>query len=397
MSNRIDFFQSAQMQLALPAASVSILVGGRLCPFLKLIEIVRDGWPEFGRARLAYNPAAYDGDDFVAVEENETILAMGEQVSIRQIYNGVPPGAAAFALTLFEGQIEGSETDIGDKGQSVIVTVRDFSLNLKRLTVYGRRIADSDGSCIFLDGLDTVFNPDGKGNANPEPVMINGKSYTVFCAESSQARHWSYAEVINYLLCECLTSGQLHTPDIEQLRALTDNQTVRDLDVTGLSLLEALHRCCEMTGVRFKFVPRPVPVGPRQAVVFYKEGTGRTVELNCQRSGEQLSISKTSIAVLSSRKNFWPVTHKYIGRGDFKVYEATFDLVKAWDGADEDTDYDKFSPSTNADFHQVKDVFRKWCLNEAGDYSGAPYNPGEGFDFTGIFGSVTFARHRTRC
>jgi hypothetical protein len=120
------------------------------------------------------------------------------------------------------------------------------------------------------------------------------------------------------------------------------------------------------------------------------------VELNCQYGGEQLSISKTNIAHLESKKYFWPVTNKHIGQGDFKVYEATFDLVKAWDPADEDTDYDRFSPSTNAGFYQVKDVYRKWCLNEAGDYSGAPYNQGDAFDFSKIFESSNFVGRRRR-
>ena len=57
MSNRIDFFQSAQTRLAIPAASVSILLEGQLCPFLEPLEIVRGGWPDFSWARLAYNPA----------------------------------------------------------------------------------------------------------------------------------------------------------------------------------------------------------------------------------------------------------------------------------------------------------------------------------------------------
>jgi hypothetical protein len=396
MSNRIDFFQPTRDQMALPAATVSILVGGQLCPFLELKEIVHGGWPEFSRARLSYNPAAYTGDDLVDVEDIETVLAIGERVCIRQVYNGMPPGAAAFAFVLFEGQIEGIDTAISADGERAEIEVRDFSANLKRITVYGQRIADLDSSSIFLGGVDTVFNPDGQANADPEPIQFRGNSYTVFCAERSQAKPWSYAEVIDYLLYEYLTGGQLQTPGIEQLRALTGNQTVRDLDVTGLSLLEALHRCCERVGLQFYFVPPPVPTGASEAMVFNKEGTGRMVELNCQRAGEQLSISKTNIAALSSRRNLWPVTHKYIGRGDFKVYEATFELVKAWDGADEDTDYDKFSPSTNAVFHQVKDVYRKWCLNEAGDYSGAPYNQGDAYDFSKIFGSVNFARRHRR-
>jgi hypothetical protein len=139
-----------------------------------------------------------------------------------------------------------------------------------------------------------------------------------------------------------------------------------------------------------------VPTGPRQAIEFYRAGTGRTVELNYQQAGEQLSISKTNIAALHSWKYFWPITHKYIGQGDFKVAEATFDLIKAWDGSLEDINFDKFSSSTNSDFYQVKDVYRKWCLNEAGDYSGAPYNQGDAFDFSRIFGSGNYSHRRRR-
>lgn len=396
MSNRIDFFQSTQTRLALPGATVSILLDGALCSLLEPIEIVRSGWPDFSWARLAYNSAAYASADLVAAEDIETELAMGERVCIQQIYNGVPPGAAAFAFPLFEGQIEGIETEIGPKGERVEIVARDFSANLKRITVYGQRVGDSDGSSLFLAGVDTVFNLDGKANANPMLIKVNGKSYITFCAEPSQGKLWSYVEVINYLLCEYLPSGQLQRPSVEQLQALTEDQKVRDLDVTGLNLLQALHRCCERIGLKFKFVPRLVETGPKQAIVFYKSGTGRAVELNCQPHGEQFSISNTNIASLRSRKNFWPITHRYIAQGDFKVYEATFELVKAWDSSHEDIDYDKFSPSTNPDFYQVKDVYRKWCLNEAGDYSGTPYNQGDTFDFSKIFQSGNFICRRRR-
>ncbi|MHC4242862.1 MAG: hypothetical protein ACYS3N_03080 [Planctomycetota bacterium] len=396
MSNRIDFFQSAQTQLALPAASVSIVIDGMLCPELEPVEIIRSGWPEFSQARLAYNPAAYPNSGLKTPEDIDIFFAMGKTVCIRQYFNGIPPGAAAFSFPLFHGQIENIETQLTATGEKMEVVAKDFSANLKRISVYGRRLAEEDNSSVFLTGLDTTFNPDGRANANPQPIKVNGKSYTIFCGEPSQDTHWNYAEVINYLLCEYLTDSQLQTPDIGQLRVLTENQKVRDLDVTGLNLIEALHRCCERIGLKFKFTARSVPTGPRQAIEFYRAGTGRTVELNYQQAGEQLSISKTNIAALHSWKYFWPITHKYIGQGDFKVAEATFDLIKAWDGSLEDINFDKFSSSTNSDFYQVKDVYRKWCLNEAGDYSGAPYNQGDAFDFSRIFGSGNYSHRRRR-
>jgi len=395
MSNRIDFFQSAQSRLALPAATVSIQIDGRLCPVLELAEIVRAGWPEFGWARLVYSPAAYTDGIAAAAEDVEAEFGMGKSVSIRQYYNGVPPSAATFGLPIFCGQIEGIETTIGPKGETFEVIARDYSTNLRRITVYGRRVTQADSSTVFLAGLDTVFNPDGKANASSASVQVEGRSYITFCAEPSQGRLWRCAEVIEYLLSEYLPGARLQIPQIERLAALAENQAVRDLDVTGLNLLEALHRCCERIGLQFRFVPRPAPAGPEQAIVFYRGGTGRAVELNSQREGERLSISKTNIARFHSNKSLWPVTHRYIGQGDFKVFEATFELVKAWDAGLEDTSYEKFSPSTNAAFYQVKDVYRKWCLNEAGDYSGDPYNQGDAFDFSMIFDG-DFARRRRR-
>jgi hypothetical protein len=395
MSNAIDYFQSEQTQLSLPAAYVSVLVDGRLCPNLEVTEIVRGGWPQFGRARLAYNPAVQTNADVRAAEHVVNEFAAGKSLCIRQFYNASLCGSAIFGLPIFSGQIESTETQLTAGDEKVEIVAGDFSANLKRLTVYGRRLLKQDGSSIFLAGLDTIFNPDGEGNASQTAISLDGKSYKAF-SESTPGRLWTYAEVIDYLLCEYLSSGQIKTPSFSRLQALTENQIVRDLDVTGLNLVEALHRCCQRIGLEFKFVPRLTENGPDQAIVFYRTGTGRVVELNCQPAGQTLGISKTNIAQLRGKKTFWPLTHKYIGQGDFKIYEATFELIKAWDSGLEQDNYESFSPSTNPDFCRLKDVYRKWCLNEAGQYSGPPYNQGDAFDFSRIFQSSNFGQRRRR-
>jgi len=397
MSNRVDFFQPDQTNLSIPAATVSILLDGTLCPDLEPIEIVRAGWPEFSWARLAYNPAAHQDAEHLAVEDIQKSFAMGKSICIEQFYNAAAPDSAALSVPVFCGQIESVETKINsDNGERLEFIARDFSATMKRITVYGQRVGSTDGSTIFLPGLDTIFNPNGQANASVETMEVSGKEYTTFCAQPLQSRFFSYAQIIDYLLCEYLPQGQLSRPNIEQLQALTENQLARDLDVTEISLLGALGRCCDRVGLKFKFVPRPAETGPNQAIVFYINGANRTVELNCQPGGQKLSISKTNITTLHSRKNFYPVTHRYIGQGDFKVYEATFELIKAWDPNLEDTYYDKFSPSTNSEFYKVKDVYRKWALNEAGNYTGAPYNQGQPFDFSKIFGTNNFTRRRRR-
>ncbi len=180
MPNRIDFFQSEQTQPALPAATVSVLLDGMLCPVLEPIEIVRGGWPEFSRARLAYNPAAFTAACPDNAENLQTEFATGKTVCIRQYFNGIPPGAATFSFPVFYGQIEEIETTVGAEGEKVEITAVDFSANLKRISVYGQRVAKGEGEGVFLAGLDTIFNPDSKPNANPSPIAVGGKSYTSF-------------------------------------------------------------------------------------------------------------------------------------------------------------------------------------------------------------------------
>jgi len=396
MGNRVDFFQPSEDRLAVPASNVLVFFDSVLCPHLEPIALVRGCWPEFSWATLAYDAAAGCMEGPPHIEQIETLFGMGKTVSIRQIYNGGARGASVFDIPIFEGQAEGISRTFGPDGETFELTARDFSCNLKRITVYGQRVVIADGSTVFLAGADTVFNPQAKANASGEPVAHMGNTYAMFCGESLNGNEWYLADAIYYLLCEYLWSEDLTLPNVEQLKALTDNQMVRDLDVTGMNLGDALHLCCEVADLEFRFVPRPCETGSRQAIVFYRSGKGRTVELNCQPAGQRLDVSKTNVAKLHGVRNFWPVTHKYIGQGDLKVYEATFDLVRAWDPADEDTDYDKFSLSGNVDFSQVKDVYRKWCLNEAGDYSNEPFSRGQAFNFSPVFESSNYVQRRRR-
>jgi hypothetical protein len=396
MTNTIDLFQPEYERLTLPAAGVMVFLDNTLCEDLEPVEIVRSGWPEFGWARLNYNPAARGDASVIPLEQIEDRFAMGTSIRICQPYDATPPDVAIGYLPLFVGQIEGMETTVRGDNETVGIIAKDFSAIFRRITVYGQRLLQSDSSAAFLSGLETAFNPVARGNAAAEVATTDGQSRTIFSASTEGAGAWSCAEAILYLLREHVPSGALHAPSLEELLALTERGLVRDLDVTGLNLLDALHRCCEAAGLQFRFVPRLAEAGPAQALVLYRNGRGRVVELSCQPRGQSLSVSRTSIGAFHSRRDFYPVTHRFIGQGDFKVYEATFELVKAWDPALESTSYSEFSASTNPEFHKVKDIYRKWCLNEAGDYSGAPYHQSGPYDFSHIFEHADYVPRRRR-
>ena len=385
MANRVDFFQSESSKLSIAAVKTEVFYDGCFCPYLEPVDIVRGSWPEFGRARIRVNRTAGASAE-TNYEQTEFKPEIGRSVCVKNIYS---KGTSLESFPIFSGKIEKIESRLNADGSVVEIIARDFSAELERITVYGQWIAKDDGTVLFLNGAETIFNEAAEPNACGQPVLHNARNVRLFSAELLKSRLWSCAEIINYLLVVYLPAGRLQLQPIERLEALTERQRVYDLDVTGISLLDALHRCCERAAVAFKFVQRIEQTGPRQTIVFYKKQTGRAVELNCQRDGGTLSISKTQVSALVNKKQ-QTVTHRYIGRGEFKRFEATFELVKGWDAALEETDYDKFSASGNPQFMEVKDVYRKWVLNEAGDYSEEPYNQGDAYDFSEIFGTSSY-------
>lgn len=395
MSNSAEVCVSQQQSLALGGGRLEVFVEGRVSSELEAVELCRAGYPDFSELRLRYNPAQLPEAERVEVEQIESVFAIGSHVTACQVFDGGVGVVRPERLVVFRGQIEEVRLELDGEREDVRLTARDISAVLGRVTVYGRRIAQCDDG-VFLRGMDCVFNEAGLPNAAEQKIQRQGKSYTGFSAWSDGAKMWTAAEVLLYLLCEYAPADRLFVPSAQRLEALTAGEVVRDLDVTGLDLVTAVKRCCEQTGLEFRFEPRASVTGPGEAIVFYRPSSGRQVELNLQNRGQGLSISRTNIAFYRSERSYWPVTHRYIVEGDRKVFEATFELIGAWDPSLEDIDYEKFSPVTNNDFEQVRNIYRKWCLNEAGDYSGEPYNRGECYKFSSVFGTTDYVHRRRR-
>jgi hypothetical protein len=395
MSNRVDFYLSREQRLAVPAGRCIVFVGGAPCPYLSVKEIVRAGAPEYGRACLVYDPAVWPQGERVTVERIETVAALGRRVCVASVYDGGMGAAAVETVTLFAGSVEHIETDVGGDREAAEIVARDFAARMGRITVFGSRVLDRDGRTVRLAGREPVFNRDGLPNGSAAAVQHAGQWRRVFESDPARARRWTCAEAVRCLLCEHLAAGELGIPCIEQLEGVFGGHILRALDVTGMSLLRAVEECCERTGVKFRFEPAESQAGHDERVVFYRPGAGRSVELNHQCGGERLSLTRTNMCRVASRRGA-PVTHRFVGWGGWKTYEATFGLIKAWDPSLEGGQQDVYSPSTNEDFAAVRDVYRRWCLNEAGDYSDPPYNQGGPFDFSRIFEQAGYIRHRRR-
>ncbi|TFG49040.1 MAG: hypothetical protein E4H40_03610, partial [Candidatus Brocadiia bacterium] len=134
VTNRVDFFRAETAGLALPGAGFAVHVEGALCPCLEVVEIVRDGWPEFGRAKLRYNPAGFAGSEVLTAEQAAAEFDLGQDVRISRFYNGAYPDSAVSGWPIFRGRIEAIETTIGES-ERVEFTARDYSAQLERVTV----------------------------------------------------------------------------------------------------------------------------------------------------------------------------------------------------------------------------------------------------------------------
>jgi hypothetical protein len=362
MSNSIEYFQPENYQTAVGAAAVNVYLDGRLCDFLTVDNVTFAGEPEFNEAVL------------LGMTEG---VYCGQKIEIKTFYDGGIGEVRPEEITVFSGFIEQIEI-----AQTTTIIAKDYSAKLKRRTVYGQNISSGNGNSLFIESGDTVFNPSGEPNLAKDEIL--------FAADENNAVAFKCADAIYYLLKTYIAAGELVYPELSQLKALTNDCAIRDVDVTGLDLIDAIARCCKQCGLIFKFTP------DSRAIVFYRPASfGREVELNCQWQGEKLDIARTNIAEVSRKKNT-VITNRYIVQGDYKIFEATFNLVKGWDTSLEANDYDRYSPNTNENFNAVRDVYRKWVLNEAGDYSASPYNQGSAFDFAKIFGTAKYIRRKRR-
>jgi hypothetical protein len=392
MSNRIDFFQPQCDLLSIGAASAGVYLDGKWCDCLVVENITLAADDDFNQAILSYYPK----DSSLLPEEINSLVRCGQQIILKAVYDAGIGSAQPQEIPIFAGFIEEIDTDISSKQQKITVIAKDFSARLRRKTVYGRNVYSDSADAIFIAGADTIFNPSGKANASKQQIRQNGRSFKAFAADEKTADFFTCADAIYYLLCNYIPAGELVIPTLPQLEKLTCERGIIDVDVTGLNLIDALRRCCGQAGLRFKFVPNLSQTGPAQAIVFFRPESCRKIELNCQWPGERINISKTNVTEITGKKNYSPITHRYIVQGDYKIYEATFELVKAWDPALEEHNYDRYSPLTNENFNEVRDVYRKWCLNEAGDYSPNPYNQGPSFDFSKIFENDNYIRKPRR-
>jgi len=393
--NTVTFYRPEKSINSFHPVVAVVEVDGRPAPWLELTELVRQKGPELNRA---YLKLVNSGSSGTARFENIAQAAQpGQNILVNIVYTTDTATCNQMTWPLFNGVIvQGSGTLAGDGEEVEIVAVNQVVYN-NGAAIDGYRALGITGQNVYVKNDKVVFNPDGRANSSKSTKEIDGQTYHIFDSNQTTADYWNLASAVRYVVSEYLSGTDVSLDSLNALERQTSDHILRDVDISGLTPLAAIDRLCRRAGLYFcvSHVPT-LPNQTRDVLHFYRQGVGREIFLRHQPPGVKFNLSNTNLSGCSIKTVCPSETIRAIGRGELKRFESTFELIKAWDPALEINNYELYSPTTNNDFLQYKDVFRKWTLNEAGDYSGSPYNQGNAYDLSGVFGTQNYSLSRRR-
>ena len=389
-ANTAALFAGPSPVVAFGAPVVEVLLDGRAEPRMRLdwIESVLGAAPRAAfSVGLGHGPEAPDD---LRLEQAAPRVRPGQTIGARLLRGGVLPGADRGDLVLFEGSVTRVALDLAPDGEGLRLEAEDLAGQVLRRRVGGQRIRMASQSIEHAPGLDLVFDPDGRPNASAQTSAI-------FVPPGSPgAWAWTLAEAVVYLLAEYGDSETLAVPPASEVRAALPDLVLCDVRLEGRTLGEALDALLEPAGGRAAVTVQPGAAGVSRRLELLLPGRAPAVSLAHQPVGAAFDPAATLLSDLSARMEFDAAPRRYVARGDRKVFEATLDLVPGWDDALVSYNWWNFIPSLNPNFEAVRDVLRKWVLNEAGDYSAAPYNRGDPPDLGPVFGGEPYVQQRRR-
>ncbi len=378
--------------------TVEVRIDGVVQPRLGLTDMAF----EIGSAPTARIEAALGRDvltgQAVRLEDLAADIRPGAVATATLLRGGVLPGADADDLVLFEGHIVRADLGLAHDGEHVRLTAEDPAADLLRRRLGGQRVWTADGTADRVDGRTLVFNPDGRPNASGQAHTPDaGEPYTVFAPDAAAGNvAWTLDAAIAYVLAEHGASDTVDVPSPSEVRATVPATVIRDVSLEGRSLGEALAALLELAGARLTVRVEPGVGSVSRRLDMATPDHGPAGWLCHQPPGRVYDPSRTHFAAMAVRMDFAAAPRRYVARGDGRLYESTFDLVAGWDDALATGDPDDVSPRTNPDYDQVRDVYRKWVLNEDGTYTASPYERGPAPDFSALFEGAPYVRRRRR-
>jgi hypothetical protein len=183
---------------------------------------------------------------------------------------------------------------------------------------------------------------------------------------------WTLAEAVHRLCWSCNPDERwIKNPGILELQDVFgfSDDDVKNVRVDyGQYLPECLDQLLYPLGYSWRLRYALDDGGERVTTLhFFRRGQGQAIELRLQRLGEQFDFRRTDLDRLGISTQLAALANKVTVRGGFPRIEATFGLLPGWPGSEDDHDLADLEPGEPG-AQQHPEVFRKWILNEAGDY-----------------------------
>lgn len=394
--NIAAWFSDGAVVPAMTPPRTEVLLDGVAQPRLRLdtLELRQGAAP---RAWFSAGPGrdARTGED-LRLEHLAPRARPGALVSVRLLRGGVLPGTERRDLVIFEGRIARVDLGLGPDGEALRFEAEDLAAELLRRRIGGQRLRTSSGEAGVLGGLALGFNLDGQANASDTPYDPGaGEPYTIFAPGSHEGPAWTLAEAVAHLLAEYGQSDVVGAPPPTEVRSALSDTVLRNVRLEGRTLGEALDALLELAGGVTTISVEPHESGVSRRLEIITPNHAPACWLAHQGVGQCFNPAATHFSDLAVTMRFEDAPRRYVARGDRKVYESTFDLSRGWAEGLGSYDPEDFNPSRNPNFDGVRDVFRKWVLNESGQYTGSPYNSGPAADLSAVFEGAAYApRHR---
>ena len=294
--------------------------------------------------------------------------------------------------------------------------------------------------CRLFDGRRTIFNADGRPNRAVTPLYynsgnfpvlggyeFNGSSIPIF-DDPKFGEYWTAGDMMAYVTSPlCNFAGRwFPTGPVGSLPGLDHsdwNKVIHHVVIDGLSTLEAIDRICKLIGWDFRlnldsFRPYLVFFKPGGAAWTDRSFASPTIlhELHAPAVGEDISVAVWNRRAMLSDMRLDEDISRTVNmpwlQGAPQRFEFTAELVPAWpdvllrpdtsNGNSQlyltEAELQKLTnPSAKPFFNlyhtkgsghrllgPLRDVGRKWTLNESGLYSLSPYDRGKFFDFATV-------------
>ncbi|MDY6913369.1 MAG: hypothetical protein SVT52_02780 [Planctomycetota bacterium] len=265
----------------------------------------------------------------------------------------------------FQGIIAGHRIDITDRGEELVAEV-EHRLAGELSPSMATRWQLSDGQVQEVPSNKIRFNAGDDTLASAAAATLGSRKARVFDSDVG-ARRWTVADVLGYLIATAVPP-QVEAPSLQELERLAGGIDVDSMNLTGLTVGEALIRVSRLGGLEMRSARRGL------GLVFYRPGRqGRRRTVRLQPAGEKLSQDKSNLWRGQIHVRRRPSRPGVLALGEHKRYESTFYLAKGWDPSLETSRWRDLVRSESGNWPLVAQVYRKWVLNEHGWYSGSPW------------------------